>query len=203
MPERKGYEPNFSLESIRGFNNPNIDIYRKLIERQEGGIGRPNNEPYAEAWLVHFSDEGNRERLNFLNDRLRQQVLADLGSGLRILQNLAKRCKVKAYIGVDRFHGNPGQFSETDFGVKEDLLLFCASLQNDSCNFTLNGIDTVIIPNKKYHEYLAAEIVRATRPGGVIFGVNSASLGNIRKKKGISQIKTGSSPDYYQIYQKE
>ncbi|OGF23390.1 hypothetical protein A2Y83_02410 [Candidatus Falkowbacteria bacterium RBG_13_39_14] len=57
--------------------------------------------------------------------------------------------------------------------VKDDMLDFISKIPDNSANFTINGINYQIIKNQKYHKALAQELVRATKEGGIIFGVQS------------------------------
>lgn len=50
------------------------------------------------------------------------------------------------------------------------MLDFVARLKDNSTNFTINGIDRLIIRSTRYEKALAREIVRATRINGLIFG---------------------------------
>ena len=92
---------------------------------------------------------------------------------------------VRTYINVDRDYGdypvNPlAALNEGDIGdlhklsVKADMLDFVARMRDDSANFMLNGIDFASVPgSERYHEVLAQELVRATKPGGLVFGINA------------------------------
>ncbi len=64
--------------------------------------------------------------------------------------------------------------------IHADMLDVVARLPDNSVNFTINGIDDTILgyrrENDFYTEALTREIVRALRPGGVVFGANFAPI---------------------------
>lgn len=64
--------------------------------------------------------------------------------------------------------------------VKADMLDFLARIKDGSANFAINGIDEIIINDHRYHQALATELVRATKPGGLIFGLGSEVIPILR-----------------------
>ena len=48
---------------------------------------------------------------------------------------------------------------------------FCGGGAGRTGNLTINGMDALVIPDLRYHEALANELVRATKAGGIVFGV--------------------------------
>lgn len=63
--------------------------------------------------------------------------------------------------------------SMEQINVKADMLNFVARLPDNSCNFAINGIDYEIAQTPEYRKALMEELVRATRIGGVLFGIGS------------------------------
>lgn len=126
-----------------------------------------------------------------LREHLQDSVLIDLGAGSgHFVKQIARKYKVGTYILVDRDSGhepseppNPQtaisnvQFEDQQrISVKADMLDFIARLRPNALNFTLNGIDRIIIDNIKYHEALAQELLRVAQKGSLIFGVDSHAL---------------------------
>ncbi|OGG74173.1 hypothetical protein A3A40_00380 [Candidatus Kaiserbacteria bacterium RIFCSPLOWO2_01_FULL_54_20] len=75
----------------------------------------------------------------------------------------------------------PQHFPHTEPAiVNADMLDFVSRLPDNSVNFTMNGIDYDILGegalNIKYQWFLAGEIIRTLRPGGIIFGVNFSPI---------------------------
>lgn len=140
----------------------------------------------------------------YFKEKLLDQILVDVGGGgtNHIMRNLAKKFGVRTYINVDLAHGGKldpyianckesttNYFSllpqeertkpMDEYLVTADMLDFVARLPNNSCNFTLNGIELEVLSlstpelGTEYGETLFAEMVRATKVGGTIFGVES------------------------------
>ena len=99
------------------------------------------------------------------------------------MRDLAKQCGATTYVSVDRFHpGEPDPLrslrEETLDGLHEievcaDMLDFLTHIKDNIGNFAINGIDELVIPNQAYRQALAQELIRVTRKGGIIFGINS------------------------------
>ncbi len=124
--------------------------------------------------------------------RLLNSLLIDLGSGHGFMESIAYKYKLGTYIQVDR---NSRYLDEASLPpdpqvaiqdivigdlqrirVKADMLDFLAHLRPNTINFTLNGIDLLIIDNVNYHNALAQEILRVAQNGSLIFGVDSHAL---------------------------
>lgn len=60
--------------------------------------------------------------------------------------------------------------------VQADVLDFVSRIPDGSCNFSVNGLDISVIPVEEYEKALIRELVRATKVGGIIFGINSCVL---------------------------
>jgi len=124
------------------------------------------------------------------------------GGSNQVMRNLAKKFGVKTYINVDIAHGGklaphiakhkepqvndfwqlpPEERTKPmdEYLVTADMLDFVARLPNNSCNFALNGIELEVLSlgqpelGTEYGKALFAEIVRATKVDGTIFGVES------------------------------
>src|SRR3989344_1608387 len=128
---------------------------------------------------LRSSDEVHR----WLKDKLRGQPFFDLGSGLersrKVMIQIAQDCDVARYVGVDYAPAGLNQtapFKKESFFVGKlqvtvlqgDMLTTVAALRTGSANFVLNG--TTIVMNEKYEVALFKELLRATVPGGVVFG---------------------------------
>lgn len=181
-------------------------IERQERKLSEGSLAAVANDQYAERWsflvsksadeYLQFKDEYAKEDYETL-DRLFQEhlpnsTLIDLGSGLGFMERIAHKYKLGTYIRVDRNSGYPDedilppnpQIAIQDIviaglqrmRVKADMLDFVARLRPNTINFTLNGIDLLIIENVRYHEALAREILRVAQNGSLIFGVDSHAL---------------------------
>jgi len=110
--------------------------------------------------------------------KLKGQILIDLGSGgdTSTVTFLARETKVAKYFGVDmniqkESHGIIDGLEVNHFGG--DMLQFCSKLTTNSCNFVMNGIDFLDKMGGNYLGSLIAEITRATRRGGIVFGRGS------------------------------
>ena len=166
--------------------------YAKLVRRQDlsSTRGHWQGTTYSETWLDLFEARALPAR-NFFRQRLSGQPLIDLGGGEGVMMNLATDFGVSEYINVDRGYGdlplNPyeighsGQLnpSSITLDVHADMLDFVARLKDNAANFTINGIDNIIVNDSAYHRVLAQELIRATRPGGLIFGIHSNVLHEI------------------------
>lgn len=127
-----------------------------------------------------------------LREHLQGSVLIDLGAGSGyFVKHIAHKYGVGTYILVDRDykHENgelpPNPQTPIEYvqvankqriKVKADMLDFIARLRPNALNFTLNGIDRIIIDDIRYHEALAQELLRVAQKGSLIFGVDSHAL---------------------------
>lgn len=131
----------------------------------------------------------------YLTDKLNSGILIDVGGGGgEYIAELAKKSGVSKYINVDLyskrnstdpFNGkiinrNYRRLSDEekvrqmdDIQVDSDMLDFVSRLPDNCANFAVNGIDTYVIDSNKYRDVLFNEIVRATKVGGIIFGIES------------------------------
>jgi len=176
--------------------------YQKLIllqeQRTKENSGRFMDTHYSDNWSVVFNSKGEyakltEQELQYFKERLQGQALVDLGggSGGVMFDLAANLARAQMYINVDRgrFHPNkpPNPLEPTDIipsqdqsrfivKVKADMLDFISRMKDGSANFAINGIDSIIVSDPRYNEALAKELVRATRSGGLIFGLESEAL---------------------------
>jgi hypothetical protein len=133
----------------------------------------------------------------FFKEKLQGEILIDIGGGQgRTMPEFAKKFGARLYINVDEHHGelegapNPqvGKPAKIDYwrlpksertrpmeaiDVKADMLDFVARLPDNSCNFVVNGINMEVIISDDYREALIEELMRATKVGGIMFGITS------------------------------
>lgn len=181
-------------------------IGRQEHELTRGNFAVLNSTEYSERWnflvsqsaekYLQFKDVYAREEYETLDrlfrEHLQGAVLIELGSGSGYyVEQIAHKYKMGTYIRVDRDSGHKYSELRPDpqiaiedvqiedlqrISVKADMLDFVARLRPNTANFTLNGIDRIIIDNVKYHEALVQEILRVAQSGSLIFGVDSHAL---------------------------
>lgn len=66
-------------------------------------------------------------------------------------------------------------------GLKAEMLDFVCKMPDGSADFTINGVDSALIGHQPYRDRLFQEIARATRSGGVVFGVNTTHMSMFEK----------------------
>ena len=177
------------IKDLQNRENPNKEYYQKLIADLEKRNFCKLSTPYADQWSDDM--QLNRNIIDIFKNKLKGKVLVDLGCGQYLQHfdacaqqnsytlNLARKLQVKSYIGVDKFIelNDLEDFNSKSLDaiiVKADMLDFVSKLPDNSVNFTINGIDGVVILNcDKYAQAVAAEMVRATLPKGIIFGIRS------------------------------
>jgi hypothetical protein len=188
MSERERYNPPETGEQIISHlfdtSHPVPPEYERLILAQEHRPISPHetaNVDYSREWPRILRGENEQ---NLMKAKLVGGTLIDLGGGIAShMRALVKQFEASEYINVDH---NPAQPSDplrptTDeqdealrvLQVNSDMLKFLARMRDASAQFTINGIDEFIIGDSEYHQALARELVRATKQGGLIFGVNS------------------------------
>lgn len=147
----------------------------------------------------------------------RGALLPEYWGGESSVQRLAKKMGASVCIGVDKYTDTcekaTGKPTDPSFDltrgkkigkgtqvvmVSADILDFLSRLPDNSVCMTINGIDNRVIENQEYHQALAKEMMRVLAKDGLIFGVNSDSLGFIKEEieKGSdnSSIKQVKSP---------
>lgn len=174
-----------------------------VIQEQQSSLVTGLETPYSENWDHATSLFGERseeekalvvEERKYFREHLESAPLVDVGGGFGRLFSFAVASGSSMYVNVDRwrFHDeergpNPITPSSVQrigddarsivrVSVCADMLDTLSRMKSDSANFTINGIDFIMVKNEKYHEALAKEIYRATKPGGLIFGIESPVL---------------------------
>lgn len=155
------------------------------------------------AWLNLFFDitgktkEGDlsQEGMKYFKEKLQNGLLIDIGGGAgQLMEAVAKKFGVDKYVNVDICIGKPRDpytgyirtekdfslLSEEErkqpmqgFDVSADMLDFVARIPNNSASFVINGIDMYVLRTEEYRKALFNEIMRATKMGGILFGVGS------------------------------
>jgi len=120
--------------------------------------------------------------------KLKGQVLIDLGCGLNYgkIIRIASKVKVAKYYGVDKVINKESHYVVEGVEVNlfnKDMLEFCSKLTTNSCNFVMNGIDFLDQMGGNYLDLFIAEVTRATRRGGIVFGRGSQPIEEKLRKK--------------------
>ncbi|MFA4852106.1 MAG: hypothetical protein WC924_02230 [Candidatus Gracilibacteria bacterium] len=164
--------------------------YQRLISQQElrGGKGRAVQSWYAVLWR-NLLKEDQVFAIEFFRQHLSGQNLIDLGGGTGSMGEVATGLNSGVYVNVERAPFESSEitnplvpiFSESknnflQMGVHSDMLDFVSRMKDSVGNFTINGIDTIIVNDMHYNRALAHEMIRATRKGGLIFGTSSDAL---------------------------
>lgn len=188
------------LRDLLSYDNQKLASYTPIIKEGSSSASE-NPQPYSDNWgsiLSHdtrYYHEDNQDLkeehlrdIEFLKTKLKGDVLVDLGSGGGRVSAIYSFADVKTDIGVEKFHSGRGPLDATEpefacsyprsgggetfhISVRDDMLDFVARVKNDSSLFMLNGIDYSILPNPEYRMALAEEIIRATKEGGIVFGL--------------------------------
>lgn len=213
-------QPLNMLENLIDHNRHVPDEYRELILRQKSDYDPMIDAAFADMWKFLYDEtaqkltsgslrEGELETFQrFFSQHLQGSNLVDLGGGAanKSMRDFAKYFHAQLYINVDMprsqqdwqaYQVFPKQEQDSDFvviDVEADMLAFISQMKDGSANFTLNGIDLAAIGNQRYHTTLAKELLRATRPGGLIFGMCSDVLRILEEKK--SPLKKIERPGY-------
>ncbi len=177
----------------------------RKIEKFDGKYAEILRTNYSEIWDDYIFKRTNADiNIDSLFQKaLPDETLVDLGGAAGRLSELAGKYKAKMYLDADLYpYGaddpepadpTKGNININDYYdvitntkmfegsikkliVRSDMLDFASRIKDGSVNLTLNGIDSFIIKDPKYHEALANEIARAAKPGGIIFGNHSTSL---------------------------
>lgn len=196
-----GIDPEQEKDNLRSFlnyENPNINEYRKLIKSAEFYFGEGEYSRLTLGAMVDYPGATSNDEIlrfrNQLRDALNGEVLVDLGAGECF--NMAAPLSlygVSKYLAVNKGDWSKLYDSELEtleytrferdnrsmdiYSTEDDMLNFVARIPDNSVSFMLNGIDsTVLGGNEEYCRSLTSEIVRATKPGGVVFGSHSWSF---------------------------
>lgn len=174
-----------SSEAGRFFPTPFSKKWGKVAHRLES--------PPPDALSLAEAKKG----IEFFRTRLSGNVLVDLGGGAGTMKGPSRIWEVGTYVNVDRgVYGkliNEASLSDATTavadkveaglhinGVNADILEFVTRMQTGVGNFSINGIDKFIVDDPQYNQALAQEIVRATKTGGLIFGIESDVFENFK-----------------------
>lgn len=202
-------ENSFKIEDLFGYQNPKLEEYRVLFKSLYDGppehrfLDLGGNSPGI-FWVRlegdlkgAFQDPATeieaRKLKDFMISKLQGSILLDLGSrspgNMESAYYLWEEAHGSQYIGIDLFAIGRGEnlgytinIIDNLYGVKDDMLLALAKMRTGSANITIDAIDHTIIPDEKYHEALATEIIRVCKPGGIVFGINARALAIIQEK---------------------
>jgi len=196
-PENK---EKFSLRNFLTYNNPNAELYRRLIKQEHDVPGRRwLPQAFSEQWRhVYYGPRGYESQESALKTYFREKlnggILIDIGGGQNdAMADLAKISGVETYINVDEsLRGEydlsktiPGNYDYqripeeerarpmTDILVKADALDFVSRVPSDTVCFAVNGMDFYVLEDADYRRALMGELIRTTKPGGILFGASS------------------------------
>ena len=193
-------QPLHMLEDLIDHNRHVPDEYRELILKQKREYDPMVDATFADAWkflydkIVQQNIFVREDELEIFQRFFRQHLqgsnLVDLGGGTmrNPMYDFAKYFQAQLYINVEmpglqqdwaayrvaQKQEQGGDFVAVDLDA--DMLAFVSQMKDGSANFTLNGIDWAAIGDQRYHRALAKELLRVTRPGGLIFGTCSNIL---------------------------
>ena len=147
-------------------------------------LTRPEHSKY-----LPLEQEGWGKQIELFREKLNGEVLVDPGGGN--LPFFASHFGARAYIGVNRSFNTQvntigsdriidrEKEGDTDLIILEgDMLEFVSRINSDSVNFVMNGVDFSIIQDERYNQAIAKEMIRATKPGGLIFGRSAFPISN-------------------------
>ena len=157
--------------------------YEDLIEATfSRPLGSGWRHTFGERWIELFKrpyTEKLKVAFDAMKEALYDSTLVDLGGGNYFKQvgyKFSQLMGCKSYVVVDKYL----IFSEQDAtskpqlsAIEEDMLRFVSRQGVGDCNFMINGIDNFIVVGQDYHEALARELTRVTRPGRLVFGLGS------------------------------
>jgi len=165
------------------YENPRRAQLEPLIERARNGRGKFLKTPYVGLTWDYLGDERFEHAFNELREMMRKKLqgktLVDLGCDIGFFRwqtrEIALSMRIAKYIGVDL---DTKEIECEQDGVKisiiqAEMLDFVSRLPNGSANFMLTGIDSSVIHVLGYNRELAAEIHRATKRDGIVFGTRS------------------------------
>jgi hypothetical protein len=221
--ERKAAKEKYEakLRELLNYKNPKAEVYAALIkqiEESESTI-ETTDEWYHTGYLEGLDNfMSHSEHLAYLKEKLKGTKLLDLGGTMIVTGPLLRQIGLDSYMAINRYgfssskESNPyavvgifekelepnGQFNLPDrVNVKSDMLDFTSRLRSESdVNVMINGIDTIIIKDNKYHQLLAEEITRSLKTGLLVFGTRSTSL-NILAENGKFKIIDTDGNDTY------
>ncbi|GEM_PF-2223321 len=178
---------------------------------------RPANksgQDFTNAYVTWFfkSVKENHALRDFLAGKLSGQTVVDLGCGssssVEIALKMMEMFGASKYVAVDlspsvwsaKLIEKANMKGEIEAAlVREDMVLFAASLKDSSVNFLISGIDDSTLCDKEPRtvsrrdwygiehihwrwKALASDIARATVQGGIVFGNDRSAIGNYIEK---------------------
>ena len=143
-------------------------------------FGSPPDE-YSEEWMrfLMFAEKIEKypEDYRFFQEKLKGDILIDLGGGRGTnMKYFARTFGVRTYIDVERYLSKDlpvdpfKDLSEKFVDQPENMQILV--VQADMLDF----ISRFVIEDPEYHYALAKELVRTTKKGGIVFGINSDAL---------------------------
>lgn len=203
------------IESLR-YDNPRREEYDRLISLEEAGSTTDSPFGFTAGWERIIMGNGSfkhaqKETQEYFRKKLANKILIDLGCGsdmdfswYDVMADIAKSMGVATYIGIDKhiersdednLYRNLVRGNETKrfspmrvILLKGDMLDLVSKLENDTANFTINGINSEVLTNPdEYSIALAREIKRTLEPNGIVFGCNS-DVERYLKREGLRRI---------------
>lgn len=182
---------NKRLQEIDAYISQYDPHYQRGHERDQYTIATSAGQLFWKDLGKHYPGSEGIKLENFIKEKLKDKTLIDLGGGWEI-NHLDKEkiteLGIKKYQVVDKLPFGRQERNEAIMGkvshlnvpddmdathIQDDLLHFVSRLPDNSSNFFMGAIDSYVIPEGKYWEYLAEEITRATENKGIIIAVNS------------------------------
>lgn len=187
------------------YDNPSKGNYEHLIQDPDEGYG-VNGKLFDSCchWPGRVGEGKYSGTRQYLVSKMKGHTLIDPGcdEGWRWMVSMAQDFGVKEYIGVDK-HAfgsrcsvnsriiNSVSLNDTEKReyypnievnlVEADMLNFISQLPENYANFTVNSIDSWVIPSFQYQQALAREIARATMKEGLVFGFNAEILNHLEE----------------------
>ena len=167
------------IENFLTFRNPRTSEYRELIQAvgqnlYEGGAVTGEKGLHSKSWFDPLIVDQDVE--NTLKGYLPSRPLIDLGGGsLSIMGKFAETYQAGPYNNVEITYRSTSELPATEdiekfkpatppVIVKMDILDFLSKLDPKgiyaAANYTINGIDEIVIENDRYHEAIARELGR-------------------------------------------
>ncbi len=170
--------------------NEDLSLKKKMQEVDEFLEELPENKFMLGTTPGHFSGslaqnlETSQEDLQFIKEKLSGETLIDLGCGEPGYTDAHLKeldISLASYVGVDKkeFDQRWVEESRKQGGfpveyINEDLLRFVSKIPDNSANFLISGIDEDVLRDSEYRKRLMAEIMRATKQGGLVLNYHGA-----------------------------
>lgn len=196
--QSENIQEELNVTDLTSHSNSKIEYYKALAKKAETEQRIISSEEgfdtnFESLWdnLIRRSSTSTEEIKDYLKKGIRNKILIDI-AGQGGLSDLARDCEAKLQVIVNKYRGGSDR---TEGGlriltVQEDALLFISKIKSNSVIVAINGLDSIIIKNPEYHQVLAEEILRITKVGGLIFGMQSDALFILRRSKYKQNIMT-------------